>query len=160
MDFRFPASLAAGPFAACRRAGPRHFLRMALRPDKCIIRGEIDNTVRGRVTGTLWLLGRDEPVTLDLSGDAWADVAGCRVAFTNPDPKNDSSAGGMAAQQTGRVGDITASNKRKVFTVPEEEWSQALNEGRLDEVPREEGWLARGLAQRHLSLHPLPLENS
>ncbi len=108
---------------------------MAWRPDKCIVRGELDNTVRGRVTGRLWLLGRDEPIVLDLAGDAWADVAGARVTLTNPAPQMDAGAGDMAALQTGRVGDITVSNRRKHFTVPEEEWQQAMREGRLGEVP-------------------------
>jgi len=42
---------------------------MALRLDDTVVRGEIDNTVRGRGRGRLWLLGRDEPITLDLTGD-------------------------------------------------------------------------------------------
>lgn len=109
---------------------------MAWRPDKSIIRGEIDNTVRGRVTGKLRLVGREEPVTLELDGDAWADVAGRRLTFSNPHPREDGP--GMAdfsALQRGRVGDINASNKRRVYTMPEEEWMQAMNEGRLDAVP-------------------------
>jgi hypothetical protein len=35
---------------------------MAWRIEQSVVRGEIDNRVRGRVTGRLWLAGRPEPV--------------------------------------------------------------------------------------------------
>ena len=111
---------------------------MAWRPDKCIIRGEIDNTVKGRVTGSIWLLGREQPMVLDLSGDAWPDVAGTKLTFVNPSPAPQPEyAEGLRLNQTGSVGDITASQKVKKFTVPDEEWMQALKAKRLHEVPWE-----------------------
>jgi len=108
---------------------------MAWRPDKCVIRGELDNTVRGRVTGRIWLLGRGEPLTLDLSGDAWPDVAGARVTFTNSAPLAEADALQLAAAQTGTVGDITVSNRRKHFLVSDEEVSAAIREDRLHDLP-------------------------
>lgn len=84
---------------------------MAWRIDKSIVRGEIDNTQRGRVTGELWVLGRKEPVILDLQGDAWPDVAGTRLTFVNPDPKPQFIKDGFRNHQSGQVGDITASRK-------------------------------------------------
>lgn len=100
--------------------------------------GEIDNTVRGRVTGKLWLLGREEPMVLDLVGDAWPDLAGCRLTFVNtrpqPQPQYDQ---GLSMHQTGSVSDITASQKLKRLLVPEEEWMKALEEKRFHEVPWE-----------------------
>ncbi len=33
-----------------------------LRIDEAVLRGEIDNTVEGRTSGRVWVLGRDEPV--------------------------------------------------------------------------------------------------
>lgn len=93
---------------------------MAWRIDEQVIRGEIDNRVRGRVTGRLWFAGRDEPVVLDLAGDAWRDLAGRRLVFTNPQPRP-GSLEGLAAVQTGDVGDITASRKVKVPDVSMEE---------------------------------------
>ncbi|MDB6003485.1 MAG: hypothetical protein JWR15_472 [Prosthecobacter sp.] len=111
---------------------------MAWRPDKCIVRGEIDNTVKGRVTGSIWLLGREEPMILDLSGDAWPDVAGTKLTFVNPNPvPQPEYDNGLRLEQRGAVGDITASQKVKQFTVPEEEWKKALREERLHEVPWE-----------------------
>jgi hypothetical protein len=109
---------------------------MAWRPDKCIIRGEIDNTVKGRVTGSLWLLGRDQPMLLDLSGDAAPDVAGTKLTFVNPNPLPQPECDdGLQQNQTGAVGDITASQKVKQFTVPKEEWLKAYQERRMHEVP-------------------------
>lgn len=109
---------------------------MAWRFDKCVVNGEIDNTVRGRVTGRLWLLGREEPMILDLTGDAWPDLAGCRLTFVNthpvPQPQYDE---GLSMVQTGSVGDITASLKLKKLLVPEEEWMKAIEERRFHEVP-------------------------
>ncbi len=108
---------------------------MAWRPDKCILRGEVDNTERGRVVGKLWMVDRAEPIILDLQGDAWPDLAGCKITFTNPTPKAQPQYASLAQDQFGQVGDITASNKRKSFTVPEEEWTRAISEQRLNEVP-------------------------
>jgi hypothetical protein len=89
---------------------------MALRLDTAVIRGEIDNTTRGNVRGKIWLVGREEPVVLDLRGDAWRDVAGSRITFTNPMPEAQAAAAMLHSKQKGYVGDITASQKVKVFT--------------------------------------------
>lgn len=110
---------------------------MALRLDTAVIRGEIDNTTRGNVRGKIWLVGRDEPVVLDLRGDAWRDVAGCKVTFTNPKPEAQANASCLQPKQQGFVGDITASRKVRVPMVSEEEWTTAYKEGRFAEVPTE-----------------------
>lgn len=87
---------------------------MVCRLDKCITRGEVDNTERGRVVGRLWLLGRDEPLELDLQGDAWPDIAGCKLSFVNPKARAQPAADELGPLQRGLVGDITGSNKCKV----------------------------------------------
>jgi len=84
---------------------------MALRLDSAVIRGELDNTSRGNVRGKLWLVGREEPVMLDLRGDAWRDVAGSRITFVNASPSAQSAAVALQSKQMGYVGDITASRK-------------------------------------------------
>lgn len=93
---------------------------MAWRIDEQVIRGEIDNRERGRVTGTLWFVGRDEPITLALRGDAWRDLAGRRLQFRNPTPRP-GDIGSLQSNQSGEVGDITASRKVKVPDVTMEE---------------------------------------
>jgi hypothetical protein len=110
---------------------------MAWRFDQAVIRGELDNTVPGRVQLRLEIVGRAELMLLDLSGDAWRDIAGSRLRFANPKPKRQFKIPPSSGVQTGWVGDITASQKVKLFTVPEEEWRLAYREDRIDSVPTE-----------------------
>jgi hypothetical protein len=86
---------------------------MAWRIDEQVIRGEIHNQTRDRVSGRLWLLGREEPVVLELEGNPWRDIAGHVLKFTNPDPKP-GNLSGFSTYQKGAAGDITASRKVKV----------------------------------------------
>ena len=110
---------------------------MAWRIDTAIIRGELDNTERGRLQVRLEIVGRQEPLFLDLSGDAWRDVAGSRLTFVNRNPEPQAVAMILPSIQCGVVGDITASRKVKVFTVPENEWREAYRQGHIDEIPTE-----------------------
>ena len=90
---------------------------MAWRVNESVVRGEIDNRVRGRVTGRIWFAGRAEPIELDLAGNAWRDLAGRRLEFFNPEPMP-GELDGLAARQTGTIGDCTASRKVKVPDIP------------------------------------------
>jgi hypothetical protein len=90
---------------------------MAWRIDEQVIRGEIDNRTRGRVTGRIWLVGHAGPVALDLQGNCWRDLAGRRLEFVNPEPKP-GLADDFAVRQVGAVGDITASRKVRVPDIP------------------------------------------
>jgi hypothetical protein len=105
---------------------------MAWRIDEQLVRGEIDNRVRGRVTGRLWFLGRAEPVVLELEGNAWRDVAGHVLRFHNPEPVAGRAEAlkGLAGVQRGVVGDITASRKVKVPECSMEEIMRLMDEGR------------------------------
>src|SRR5713226_868271 len=92
---------------------------MAWRIHDCVRKGEIDNRRRGHVDGKIWLVGRDEPVTLDLSGNCSRDLAGCVVRFKNPRAKSAPEEHfDLAPKQTGVSGEITASRKIRVFDVP------------------------------------------
>jgi hypothetical protein len=90
---------------------------MAWRIDEHVTRGEIDNRIRGRVTGRIWFVGRDEPIVLDLAGNAWRDLAGRHLEFVNPEP-TPGLAPSFAARQKGTTGDITASRKVRVPEIP------------------------------------------
>lgn len=92
---------------------------MAWRIDETVIRGEIDNRVRGRVTGRIWFLGRPKPVELELTGNAGRDLAGRRLEFVNPQPKP-GNLDGLAAAQVGVIGDCTGSRKVRVPAIPRE----------------------------------------
>jgi hypothetical protein len=98
---------------------------MAWRIDESVIRGEIDNRTRGRVTGRIWFAGLTEPVELDLAGDAWRDLAGRRLEFVNPvavkPPLSADEIAGLAMRQTGTIGDCTASRRVKVPEVSMDE---------------------------------------
>jgi len=103
---------------------------MAWRIHDSVLRGELDNRTRGRVRGRLWIHGVREPVELDLEGNACADLAGCELRFENPGPTTPlRDAEGLAPVQHGRVGDVTASRKVRVFEVPVEEAMRLLRDG-------------------------------
>ncbi|WAC19770.1 hypothetical protein OVA24_00060 [Luteolibacter sp. SL250] len=87
---------------------------MAWRIDEAVTRGEIDNTVEGRTTGRIWLAGRDSPLVLSLDGDCWRDLAGTRLLFENPEPKQGNDGDSLDLNQSGVIGDMTASRKSKV----------------------------------------------
>jgi hypothetical protein len=86
---------------------------MAWRIDEAVVRGEIDNTVEGRVTGRIWLAGREDPMVLDLQGDCWRDLAGTKLMFVNPSPREQTDCRLLVGDQLGIVGDMTASRKIK-----------------------------------------------
>jgi len=95
---------------------------MAFRIHDCVVRGEIDNRTRGMVRGKIWLAGREAPVILVLRGNAWPDLAGCRLIFTNRlKPQPLPQAESLQSLQRGGIGDLTASRKVRVFDVPLEE---------------------------------------
>ena len=88
---------------------------MAWRIADSVERGEIDNRQRDRVTGKIWLCGKQEPVELELTGNPWRDLAGQYLRFVNPTPKPlPEHYLDFATEQTGVVGDITAARKVKI----------------------------------------------
>jgi len=108
---------------------------MAWRLHDRVVRGEIDNRQRGHVHGKIWLIGRPDPIALNLTGNCWPDLASCVLKFENPSPvaaKKEYPY--LNAQQDGVVGDITASRKVRVFDLPLEE---ALRIGREGGTPPE-----------------------
>lgn len=108
---------------------------MAWRIDEAVIHGEIDNTAAGRTTGRIWLVGRSEPLQLDLEGDGWRDLAGTRLKFFNRDPLAQWDSSSLETWQSGLVGDLTASRRRRVPTVDEDEMVR-LYEAKM-EIPTE-----------------------
>ncbi|MFZ9936592.1 MAG: hypothetical protein ACO3JG_05975 [Luteolibacter sp.] len=111
----------------------RNIPGMAWRIDEAVTHGEIDNTVEGRTTGRIWLLGRTEPLELDLDGDCWRDLAGTRLRFANPSPRLQCDFSPLHTRQQGVVGDITASRKSRVASVDDDEFNRLHENG--DEIP-------------------------
>lgn len=96
---------------------------MAWRIHDSVIRGEIDNRVKGTVRGKIWVHGRARPLSLDLKGNAHPDLAGCQLTFTNPQqPVPLRDAEDFRPIQRGTIGDLTASRKVRVPAVPMEEF--------------------------------------
>ena len=92
---------------------------MAFRIHDSVVRGEIDNRVKGIVRGRIWIEGRAEPVVLELKGNAWPDLAGCRLTFTNPQQRvPHAHLDSLHPLQHGSIGDLTASRKVRVFDMP------------------------------------------
>ena len=96
---------------------------MAFRIHDSVVRGEIDNRVKGIVRGKIWVHGCAQPLALELKGNAHPDLAGCLLTFTNPqppvpmrDPED------LQPLQRGTIGDLTASRKVRVPAVPMEEF--------------------------------------
>jgi PAS domain-containing protein len=103
---------------------------MAWRIHDSVIRGEIDNRVKDVVRGKLWLDGLSGPATLELAGNACPDLAGCLLKFKNPAktfplPKKPK----FNPLQRGRIGNLSASQKVRVFTVPDEEAFAMIDRG-------------------------------
>lgn len=106
---------------------------MAWRVDEAVEHGLIDNTVEGITTGKIWLAGRDEPLILSLNGDCWRDLAGTVLEFENPNPRACPEAYELDTEQTGIIGDITASRKARVPELSEEEMDECERRGQ--EIP-------------------------
>lgn len=95
---------------------------MAFRIHDSVIRGEIDNRHKGIVRGRLWLVGRAEPLQLELEGNAHPDLAGCLLTFINPlQHIPHLHIDSLTRLQRGAAGDLTAARKVRVFDVPFEE---------------------------------------
>ncbi len=54
---------------------------MAWRPNDCLIAGELDNTIPGRVTGWIRFAGLAKAVRLNLTGDFHRDIRGAKLRF-------------------------------------------------------------------------------
>jgi hypothetical protein len=94
---------------------------MAWRIHEQVVRVIMDNRIPGIVTGNVWLAGYNDPLQLELVGNPWRDMAGCVLTLDNPHAIPDPF-GGLATQQRGVCGDLTASRKVKIPTVPLMEW--------------------------------------
>jgi hypothetical protein len=95
---------------------------MAFRIHESVLRGEIDNREKNIVRGKIWIHGHAEPIALELKGNAWPDLAGCLLKFTNRlEPLPHAQLDSLNPLQRGVIGDITASRKVRVSDVPFEE---------------------------------------
>ena len=107
-----------------------NIVRMAFRIHDSVVRGEIDSRIKGVVRGRIWVEGRAEPLLLELQGNAWPDLAGCLLTFTNPRRRiAHAHLESLHPPQSGSVGDLTASRKVRVFDVPLPEALDMIHRG-------------------------------
>lgn len=97
--------------------------------NRSLVKAEVSNNIRGQVVGRVWLYGREEPIELDLSGDAGADIAGCRVLIENPSPEPGERVN-LDARQTGKLIDCTASHRITIPLVSPYEARRLRQEGK------------------------------
>lgn len=109
---------------------------MTWRLSNSISRIELDNRQPGKVRGLIWLVDRDEPVLLNLVGNALRDVAGAQITITNPCPVAGDDTH-LETEQNGVAGDLTASRKVCVFDIPVKEACERRERGL--EVPEHLG---------------------
>src|ERR1051326_3443600 len=96
-----PKGYVAATFRIVETREISHDWLMAFRIHDSVVRGEIDNRVKGI---------------------ARPDLAGCFLTFVNPQKRiADSQLDSLHAVQRGTIGDLTASRKVRVYDVPVEE---------------------------------------
>ena len=71
------------------------------------MKGELDNTLPGRVSGWLRFIDLAEPVVIDLAGNFWPDIKGKKVRLTNREVEPKKGMEDFSLLQTGTVGDTT-----------------------------------------------------
>lgn len=116
---------------------------MAWRPSKYLLEGELDNTVRGKVTGWMRFAGLKEKVTLQLRGDFHRDIRGATIRLVGGYRGSEAQAqrymDGLAPHQTGKAGDITAGLPPQDYTnYPYIEWYSDANGRLVLELDREQ----------------------
>jgi hypothetical protein len=85
---------------------------MAWRPSRFLIKGELDNTQPGKVTGWMRFAGIRGKVRFDLKGDFHRDIRGTKIKFKGDASGHEieakTSMKGFSKLQVGKAGDITA----------------------------------------------------
>ena len=106
---------------------------MAWRIADLVVDGELDNTVKGRVTGWLRLAGRDEPLRLELRGNCRPDLAGWRFRIVRLAPipawAEPVDLDGFATEQIGEAGDILADQILRHYDCPVDELLARIRAG-------------------------------
>lgn len=106
---------------------------MAWRIADRVVGGQIDNTIKGKVTGWIEVIGRSEPLVLDLHGDCQPELAGwrCRIDRTDPVPlwADPVDLTGLAAEQTGQAGTITDEHRLRHYDCSTDELLARIRAG-------------------------------
>ena len=86
--------------------------KMAWRPTRYLICGELDNRVPGKVTGWMKFAGKERKVVFDLKGNFHRDIRGATIRFKGKASGDETDAcaymQGFSCHQDGKTGDMTA----------------------------------------------------
>lgn len=106
---------------------------MAWRPSDWVLEGELDNTTPGWTVGWVRLQGREEPLQLKLAGNCHPDLAGWKFRIVRTDPIPDWADkpvyDGIATDQSGTIGDVTADQVLHHYECSSEEFVRRIYEG-------------------------------
>jgi hypothetical protein len=104
---------------------------MAMRiHENCVVSGKVDNTQKGRVEVEL-VFTTGSRLRGVFAGNAHRDLAGRKLSFKHPAPdSNESIPEGLTLAHTGSTGDITASKRVRVPTVPMSEVHKYYKSGK------------------------------
>ena len=87
---------------------------MAWRPTHLLIDGELDNTIRNKITGYMKFLGLDKNIIFNLTGNFHRDIRGAKIRFHSDEymeqdeKESREYMSSFSLIQTGKAGDITA----------------------------------------------------
>lgn len=89
---------------------------MVFRLTDSVSKGLIDNTQKGRVYGEFFVDGIESPITFDLEGDCFSDIAGARVEFKRRRKiYYGDNIVDLPLTMKGKVGEITASKQFREY---------------------------------------------
>jgi hypothetical protein len=108
---------------------------MRIRLENSLIRGEIDCREQGQVKGRLWLLGRSEPLDLELQGLPSRDLAGLLIGLRCEYPPSEQTPS-LLSPQKGHVLECTGSGRRRVPVGAEQEIHMRVRK----RIPHEWAW--------------------
>lgn len=96
---------------------------------RSLVKAEVSNHIRGRVTGKLWLYGQQDPIELEFDGNAGPDIAGCRILIENPSPEPGERIH-LNKFQVGTIKECTASHRISTPLVSPYEARRLRQEGK------------------------------
>lgn len=106
---------------------------MAWRIADWVLDGELDNTTLGWTTGWIQLRDRAEPLELKLAGNCHPDLSGWKLRIVRPEPIpswiGPPKLKGLATDQSGTVGDITADQMVQHYECSVEEYVERTYDG-------------------------------
>ncbi|KAA1257984.1 hypothetical protein LF1_04750 [Rubripirellula obstinata] len=106
---------------------------MAWRPTDWVVEGELDNTTMNWTIGWVRLRDRDEPLQLKLLGNPYPDLAGWKFRIVRPDPIPDwvgePNYEGIATDQSGTIGDVTADQMLQHYECSSQEFVRRMRAG-------------------------------